>query len=162
MPRMSFGRAITWLAEQEPERPALVHDGAVLSRRALEGRANRLARELQGRGVKEGDLLHFITWGGGGWGDPLERDPETVGLEIRQGLVTPKGARDYGVVADEDGVVDADATEKLREEIKSSRGDLPLFDYGPGIDALREACEEETGLTAPIQPEWNEIREAAE
>ena len=26
-----------------------------------------------------GDVLHFVTWGGGGWGDPLERDPELVG-----------------------------------------------------------------------------------
>ena len=53
--------------------------------------------------AKAGDLLHFITWGGGGWGDPLARDPELVGLEIRQGLVTPEGARAYGVVAEAEG-----------------------------------------------------------
>ncbi|EAQ29580.1 N-methylhydantoinase (ATP-hydrolyzing) B 2 [Erythrobacter sp. NAP1] len=114
--------------------------------------------------VKEGDLLHFITWGGGGWGDPLERDPEIVGLEIRQGLVTPEGAKHYGVVANEAGVIDTGATEALREELKSTRGDLPLFDYGPGIDTLRENCLEETGLEPPKQPEWHasEMREAAE
>ena len=114
--------------------------------------------------VKEGDLLHYITWGGGGWGDPLERDPETVGLEIRQGLVTPEGAKHYGVIVDDNGVVDADATDKLRAEMKSSRGELPLFDYGPSIEDLRANCEEETGLPAPIQPVWNEAfdREAAE
>lgn len=114
--------------------------------------------------VKEGDLLHYITWGGGGWGDPLERDPEIVGLEIRQGLVTPEGARHYGVIVDENGVVDADATDKLRAEMKASRGELPLFDYGPSIDDLRANCEAETGLPAPIQPVWNEAfeREAAE
>lgn len=114
--------------------------------------------------VKEGDLLHYITWGGGGWGDPLERDPEIVGLEIRQGLVTPEGAKHYGVIVDENGVVDADATDKLRAEMKASRGELPLFDYGPSIDDLRANCEAETGLPAPIQPVWNEAfeREAAE
>ncbi len=114
--------------------------------------------------VKEGDLLHYITWGGGGWGDPLDRDPELVGLEIRQGLVTPEGAKHYGVVADENGVIDSAATEALRAEIKAKRGELPLFDYGPSIDDLRARCEEETGLPAPIQPVWShtQIREAAE
>ena len=114
--------------------------------------------------VKEGDLLHYITWGGGGWGDPLGRDPELVGLEIRQGLVTPEGAKHYGVVADENGVIDSAATEALRAEIKAKRGELPLFDYGPSIDDLRARCEEETGLPAPIQPVWRhtQIREAAE
>ncbi|WFL76390.1 hydantoinase B/oxoprolinase family protein [Altererythrobacter arenosus] len=115
--------------------------------------------------VKAGDLLHYITWGGGGWGDPLERDPELVGLEIRQGLVSAEGARAYGVVASDDGALDAAATAGLRDKMKAERGDLPLFDYGPGIDDLRANCEAETGLPAPIQPEWHpsdDIREAAE
>ncbi len=128
-----------------------------------DGRTEIVGNKIEDVEVKAGDLLHFITWGGGGWGDPLERDPETVGLEIRQGLVTPEGAKAYGVVADEDGVIDTDATDALRAEIKADRGELPLFDYGPGIEALREACEEETGLPAPIQPEWHDdMREAAE
>ena len=111
--------------------------------------------------IKEGDLLHFITWGGGGWGDPLDRDPELVGLEIRQGLVTPGGARDYGVVADEDGVIDTNETEALRAEMKASRGELPLFDYGPPIETLRETCMHETGLPAPKQPQWGPKSAAA-
>lgn len=111
--------------------------------------------------VEEGDLLHFITWGGGGWGDPLERDPELVGLEIRQGLVTSKGAQDYGVVASDDGEIDSDATEKLREKMRGERDELPLFDYGPSIEQLRANCEEETGLPAPEQPVWP-MAEAAE
>ncbi|MFE3448989.1 hydantoinase/oxoprolinase N-terminal domain-containing protein [Nonomuraea sp. NPDC059194] len=41
--------------------------------------------------VSPGDVLHFVTWGGGGWVDPLERDPELVGLEVRRGLVTVEG-----------------------------------------------------------------------
>ena len=140
------------------------HPGArakkVLER--ADGTTEIVGNKVEDVEVKAGDLLHFITWGGGGWGDPLERDPETVGLEIRQGLVTPEGARDYGVVADGDGMVDTAATNALRAEIREARGELPLFDYGPGIEALRAKCQEETGLPAPIQPVWDTLREAAE
>jgi N-methylhydantoinase B len=65
------------------------------------------------------------------------------------------------VVASAAGVVDAAATEALRAELRAGRGELPLFNYGPGIDALRSACESETGLAAPIQPVWPHL-EAAE
>ena len=105
--------------------------------------------------VEEGDQLHFITWGGGGWGDPLERDPALVGKEIVQGLVTAQGARDYGVVANAAGVIDTAATANLRAEINAQRGELPLFNYGPPITELRQNCEAETGLPAPIQPVWH-------
>ncbi|MCG8443948.1 MAG: hydantoinase B/oxoprolinase family protein, partial [Caulobacterales bacterium] len=104
--------------------------------------------------VRPGDRLHYVTWGGGGWGDPLERAPDTVALEVRRGLVTAEGARDYGVVLTAGGAVDADATTRLRAEMKSARGDTSLFDYGPGIDALRASCEAETGLPAPKPPVW--------
>lgn len=112
--------------------------------------------------VEAGDQLHFITWGGGGWGDPLERDPALVGKEIVQGLVTPQGARAYGVVADDGGVVDAAATAALRSEMRAGRGGaLPVFNTGPGLEALRAACQAETGLPAPIPPVWPQA-EAAE
>jgi N-methylhydantoinase B len=111
--------------------------------------------------VQVDDQLHFITWGGGGWGDALERDPALVAKEITQGLVTPEGARDYGVVVDAKGVVDAAATEKLRTEMRASRGELLLFNSGPGIEVLRANCLAETGLPAPVQPVWQHL-EAAE
>ena len=102
--------------------------------------------------VEAGDVLHFVTWGGGGWGDPLARDPALVAQEIVQGLVTPKGALDYGVVIAGDGAVDAAATETLRTERRAARGALPLFDRGGTIAELRERCLAETGLPAPLQP----------
>ena len=111
--------------------------------------------------VEKDDQLHFITWGGGGWGDPLKRDPALVGLEIVQGLVTPEGARDYGVVADAAGTVDMAATEALRARLRAERGGLQTFDFGPGIAALRANCQAETGLPAPTQPVWPML-EAAE
>src|SRR6478752_6584573 len=48
--------------------------------------------------VHPGDLLHYVTWGGGGWGDPLTRDPALVAREVGRGLVTRDGAKAYGVV----------------------------------------------------------------
>jgi N-methylhydantoinase B len=114
--------------------------------------------------VNAGDVLHFITWGGGGWGDPLQRDPALVGKEIVQGLVTPEGAKAYGVVANEDGIVDEAATAALREVLSGQReAVIPLFNYGPPIEALREACLSETGLPPPEQPRWTDVpRLAAE
>jgi len=106
--------------------------------------------------VDAGDVLHFITWGGAGWGDPYDRDAELVSLEIRRGLVTSAGARAYGVVAGADGVVDRVATEALRAQLRAERGSgIPVFNYGPSIDELRSRSIEETGLPAPIQPRWH-------
>ncbi|MCC2976552.1 hydantoinase B/oxoprolinase family protein [Sphingomonas sp. PL-96] len=102
--------------------------------------------------VQAGDVLHFVTWGGGGWGDPLERDPALVAREVGQGLVTVAGARAYGVVLTDDGVVDAGATEALRTQIRGERGDVSVFDFGPDIETLRAQCEAETGLPAPKPP----------
>src|SRR5918995_6690079 len=81
--------------------------------------------------VAPGDVLHFVTWGGGGWGDPLERDPALVALEVRRGLVSAKGAERYGVCVSEDGTVDAAATATLRDQMRADRpAELPVFDMG--------------------------------
>ncbi len=111
--------------------------------------------------VEEGDQLHFITWGGGGWGDPLERDPDLVCKEITQGLVTKRGARAYGVIATRAGRLNARSTARLRESMRERRGDIALFNYGPSIETLREYCKQDTGLPAPVQPVWTTM-EAAE
>lgn len=103
--------------------------------------------------VAAGDLLHFITWGGGGWGDPLARDPELVALEVRRGLVSVEGAARYGVHCDAAGVVDLDATEQSREAIRAARpAELPTFDMGPPLEVILERALEETGLPAPKTP----------
>ena len=103
--------------------------------------------------VNKGDVLHFVTWGGGGWGDPLERDPELVALEVRRGLVSADGARAYGVVCDAAGTIDAAETEVLRSAMRAERPDvLPTFDAGPPLETILERCEDETGLPAPKPP----------
>ena len=43
--------------------------------------------------------MRVVTTGGGGWGDPLEREPELVQRDVTDGKVSLKAARDdYGVV----------------------------------------------------------------
>ncbi len=66
--------------------------------------------------VHEGDTLVMLVSGGGGFGDPFTRDPESVATDVRSGIVTtPAAARDYGVIIDSAGAVDAAATARLRE-----------------------------------------------
>ena len=105
--------------------------------------------------VEPGDVLHFNTWGGGGWGDPFKRDAEKVAMDVRRGLVTPNGAARYGVVLDDSGDVDARATEKLRQQMGDARGATPLFDRGfKSIDELRDRCKAETGFEPPREPRF--------
>jgi N-methylhydantoinase B len=122
----------------------------------IDGRRQVLPSKCHDVPVAAGDVLHFVTWGGGGWGDPLERDPELVALEVRRGLVSPAGAGRYGVVLTEAGVVDQAATAARRAELRAARpAELPVFDMGPPIEELLARCEAETGLPAPTRPTWS-------
>lgn len=119
-----------------------------------DGTRHVVGNKVEDLAVEAGDQLHFITWGGGGWGDPLERNPDLVAREVRERLVTPEGARRYGVVVAE-GRVDEAATLRLREEIRAARGEgAAVFDFGPPLDELAARCEAETGLPAPCRPVW--------
>ena len=96
--------------------------------------------------MSPGDVLEWCTWGGGGWGDPLERDEELVGKEVRRGLVTREGARAYGVVVDEKGRVDKEGTRVLRGEIRAGRKEGEIIDRGGTLKELFERCEIEVGM----------------
>lgn len=68
--------------------------------------------------LQPGDTFRLETPGGGGYGNPLERDPALVVDDVATGYVTEQSARDdYGVVVRREGgvvVLDAEATESLR------------------------------------------------
>jgi N-methylhydantoinase B len=86
--------------------------------------------------VREGEVIRIRTTGGGGWGDPLDREPGRVADDVRDGKVSLEGARsDYGVVLPS-GAVDEAATEALRERLRAERGEAPFFDRGPGFPGL--------------------------
>jgi len=96
-----------------------------------------------GEFVPAGTLIRIRTTGGGGWGDPLLRDPDLVARDVRWGKVSgPAAASDYGVVLTSAGEadppqVDPAATVRLREAMRAARpADRPFFDRGPGYARL--------------------------
>ena len=98
-------------------------------------------RQLEGlvddEPIPAGTLVRIDTTGGGGWGDPLDREAELVALDVVQGKVTLEAARDdYGVVLGDDFGVDAEATAERRKELRAQRGFAPFFDRGPGYRQL--------------------------
>ena len=72
--------------------------------------------------IRDGDLVSIQTGGGGGWGDPLERDLEKVQRDVRAGYVSLEAAeRDYAVVFDPTTLaVDTERTEQLRKPASTS------------------------------------------
>ena len=118
-----------------------------------DGSEEWLPAKAEGVKVKRGDVLYFNTWGGGGWGDPCERDPALVKQDVERRLVTREGASRYGVVLGEDGNIDTAATEQLRTEIVTARkGEKQLFNFGGDIEDIRVRCREETHLAPPVNP----------
>lgn len=76
-------------------------------------------RQLKSKGLdvlNSGDVVSLRLPGAGGYGDPLERDPELLLQDVRDGKVTLESARDdYRVVIDPDTwQIDEQATKKLR------------------------------------------------
>ncbi|WP_228546399.1 hydantoinase B/oxoprolinase family protein [Halegenticoccus tardaugens] len=62
-----------------------------------------------------GEVISNRSGGGGGYGDPFDRDPETVRQDVRDGYVSRAAAREeYGVVLTEDDEIAEQATESLR------------------------------------------------
>jgi 5-oxoprolinase (ATP-hydrolysing) len=107
--------------------------------------------------VDPGDLLEWITWGGGGLGDPLTRPAAKVALEVHRKLVTVDGARHgYGVSVHGDFTVNEAETAVLRNQMRIERAQLeevPIYDRGGSLEELRGTCLQETGLEAPL-PQW--------
>ena len=70
-----------------------------------------------------GSAVEFTPAGGGGYGDPLERDPKRVLEDVLDDYVSIKGAReDYGVVINPETLeIDHEATKKLKGNIRNER-----------------------------------------
>ncbi|MEE8059582.1 MAG: hydantoinase B/oxoprolinase family protein [Pseudomonadales bacterium] len=120
-----------------------------------DGSEQWLAAKCDGIQVKKGDLLYFNTWGGGGWGDPYQRDAERVRVDVECGLVSVEGATRYGVIIDATGQVDSAATKARRNNLMAQRKEIPLFNFGGSIAEIKARCKEETHLDPPITPDFN-------
>ena len=117
-----------------------------------DGTVEWLPAKCDGVDVKEGDVLYFNTWGGGGWGDPCERDPALVQTDVTRGLVSRSGAKRYGVIINDKGEVNQKATDKLRKKMHAERGEQGLFNFGGTIEEIKARALEETHLPPPEAP----------
>jgi N-methylhydantoinase B len=94
-------------------------------------------RKVSNLPLKDSDLVSFQTGGGGGYGSPLERDPEMVLWDAINGYISLHSAREhYGVVIrepraegplwvgpllGEEMTLDLEATRRLRDEMRASQ-----------------------------------------
>jgi N-methylhydantoinase B len=110
-----------------------------------EGAARKLGGLEDEIPITGGELMRVITTGGGGWGNPLDRDPGAVRMDVWQGKVSAERAlEDYGVVIaafdDDEPIIDASATETRRAEMRKQQPlERAIIDRGPGIDAVTPA-----------------------
>src|SRR5437868_799492 len=89
--------------------------------------------------MRRGDLFRHEVAGGGGWGDPLERDPALVLRDVLNEFISERAAReDYGVVlAGKPLTIDAAATKALREQLRTQRKwrEVPVYNWGEALAA---------------------------
>ena len=87
------------------------------------GPAQRLLPTMGLTPIRRDDVLRHVLAGGGGWGDPLGRDPDRVQADVwNEKLTVAYARREYGVVIQpETLLLDREATERLRAAIAQAR-----------------------------------------
>jgi N-methylhydantoinase B len=154
--------------------------GSVGARTALriiraDGTVEDVGMQDPGVEVSGDDRFELRGPTGGGYGDPLGRDPEVVVRDLKLGRITSDEAdRHYSVVLDSRGMVDSEQTRELRRQRRQERfsraqpprqpmggataspeGGLPLF---PGIVQVgRTAVSVQSGAVLAVAPDpWIE------
>ena len=91
-------------------------------------------REIPSKGVfhiSAGDRVRVLTTGGGGYGSPLERDPNRVRDDVLDRRVSANAERQvYGVLLNEAGEVDPEGTRQLRQRLAAADGAIHSVDRG--------------------------------
>jgi len=106
--------------------------------------------------VAEGDTFEFLCASGGGWGDPLCRDPDAVAADASLGRISAGEAADiYGVVLVA-GAPSPAATEDRRAEIRRDR----LARARPALRSLSAATSPD-GPRMPLYPGVEQIGRVA-
>jgi N-methylhydantoinase B len=101
------------------------------------GKKEQLLRTMTQHPVRMGEMISHYMAGGGGWGDPLERDPALVADDVRSEKVSVGHAREgYGVVVDpQTFAVDGPATRRLRAKLAAGPTPRKPFAIGTGVRA---------------------------
>ena len=135
------GTQLSVLAEKSVLPPFGVSGGAAgatnrfwVRRSGQRVQSSPLPGKVSGFPLELGDVLLMESSGGGGFGDPLERDPEHVAADAAEGYVTSAAAEAiYGVVLRE-GAPDAAATAARRASLRATRLRVRVI-AGAGLDA---------------------------
>ena len=99
--------------------------------------------KVGGHSLNAGEVIVLQSAGGGGYGDPVERDPEAVLEDVSEGYVSIEQARDsYGVII-VDAVVDAPETIRERQQHKSLRHLVKLEEScdGSSYETVGRGCK---------------------
>ena len=84
--------------------------------------------KVTGVAIGAGDIVVMQSAGGGGYGDPLAREPDRVRDDVRAGYVSPERARlGYGVLLTSNGEVDIPATQAERARLTKARRRFPVI-----------------------------------
>ena len=97
------------------------------------------------------DLFEFRCASGGGFGDPLDREPAAVQRDVHRGVIdTEIAQRVYGVVLDDGGQVDPAATADCRQQIARERLERAQPPAKPVSATLVSASEPANGADLPL------------
>jgi N-methylhydantoinase B len=152
-------------------------DGIVPVPGALSGDVEDLPARAFGVPQRTGDVFTLRYCASGGFGDPLQRDPELVADDARHERISAVAAREiYGVVLDASNDVLEAETERHRSDAREARrawpgpagndtavpGDADRWTIGPGLRVVEHdgdrvlACEECMTVLSPLSGNWKE------
>lgn len=99
----------------------------VVLRGELEVEPSSIPGKVSGFSLLQDDAVLMESAGGGGYGDPLERDVALVARDVHEGYVSRTSAKDiYGVVLQDDGRVDDAGTVRQRALLRDQRVRLTI------------------------------------
>lgn len=105
--------------------------------------------KVSGFPLRRGDVVSIRTSGGGGWGNPLDRDPARVAADVEQGYLDAEAVEArYGVVIAAEGV-DLAATEALRARLRAAVKPVSVV----GSEAIESANGQRSALVSPATAE---------
>jgi len=118
----------------------------------IDGRTEILPAKHVRSPIERGDVWYHSWQAGGGYGDPLGRDPDRVAEDVARGAVSAAAASDiYGVVLAADGGCDRPATAGRREGLRSQRlAEAVTPDAGDAVVSFRGYGRRTVGDTLVI------------
>jgi len=136
-----------------PNRFFVIRDGQEIEPSPLPGK-------VSGFPVRSGDLVVLQSSGGGGYGDPLERDPAAVARDVTDGVVSAEKAESISGVVLRDGHVDDAATRERRTALRARRSQVRLEEGpGPPFRDGRRVCRLSRGAATRLGVKEGEIVE---